>query len=196
MKDDLSALLARIRQGDENAFDVLCQQYRNLIDGTVRRFLPSFEQDRGTEAELYTEEDLRQYATIALYRASTTYAPETKGQKVSFGLYAKICVQNALISQLRKQKTEKRRREAARRSGRAEKREEDPLQQIVSGEDLDVLMTRIGGILSGYEKRIFEAYITGKSIGEIAERLGKDKKSVSNAVYRMKTKVKGLLKNQ
>ena len=46
------------------------------------------------------------------------------------------------------------------------------------------------------EKRIFEAYITGKSIGEIAERLGKDKKSVSNAVYRMKAKVKGLLKNQ
>jgi len=196
LKDDLSALLARIRQGDENAFDILCQQYRNLIDGTVRRFLPSFEQDGGAEAELYTREDLRQYATIALYRASTTYDPADKGEKVSFGLYAKICVQNALISQLRKQKTEKRRREAARQSGGADKRHEDPLQQIVSGEDVDELMARIGGILSGYEKRIFEAYITGKSIGEIAERLGKDKKSVSNAVYRMKAKVKGLLKNQ
>lgn len=196
MKDDLSALLARIRQGDENAFDILCQQYRNLIDSTVRRFLPSFEQDGGAEAELYTEEDLRQYATIALYRASTTYDPAVKGEKVSFGLYAKICIQNALISQLRKQKTEKRRKEAARRSGRVDKRSEDPLQQIVSGEDVGVLMARISGILSGYEKRIFEAYITGKSIGEIAERLGKDKKSVSNAVYRMKAKVKGLLKNQ
>ena len=45
-------------------------------------------------------------------------------------------------------------------------------------------------------KEVFEYYIVGKSVTEIAERLGKDEKSVSNALYRMKVKVKGLLKNQ
>ena len=76
-----------------------------------------------------------------------------------------------------------------------EKRSEDPFQRIADAEGADALLAKIRSGLSGYERKIFEQYIDGKSVGEIAERLGKDNKSVSNALYRMKVKVKGLLKN-
>jgi RNA polymerase sporulation-specific sigma factor len=70
----------------------------------------------------------------------------------------------------------------------------DPLYRIVSEEGMRDILTEFRSALSGYEKEVFEYYIVGKSVTEIAERLGKDEKSVSNALYRMKVKIRGLLK--
>ncbi|MBQ4354276.1 MAG: sigma-70 family RNA polymerase sigma factor [Clostridia bacterium] len=192
--EDLPILLEKIRCGDELAFNLLCSTYQNLTEKAANRFLPSF---RGVEGgELYGRDDLLQYARIALYRAACTYRPDDEGKNVSFGLYAKICINNALISQLRKFKSECRRMQAVRRQKRTEKRSADPLQQLAASEGAEELLAKIAEALSGYEKEIFDYYIDGKSVGEIAERLGRDEKSVSNALYRMKVKVRGLLKNQ
>ena len=72
---------------------------------------------------------------------------------------------------------------------------EDSLYRIVSDEGMNETLETFRSALSGYEKEVFEYYIVGKSVTEIAERLGKDEKSVSNALYRMKVKIRGLLKN-
>lgn len=198
MVEDLASLLEKVRQGDEFAFDVLSREYKSVVDNAVRRFAPSFGIVNGNGSELYNEDDLRQYASIALYKAASTYDPEGKGKNVSFGLYTKICINNALISQLRKYKSEIRRREVALNAERTIKRtaSADPLVHLADHADATELLDRISVILSDYEKEIFDYYIEGKSVGEIAERLGKEEKSVSNALYRMKVKVKGLLKNQ
>jgi RNA polymerase sporulation-specific sigma factor len=45
------------------------------------------------------------------------------------------------------------------------------------------------------ERDVFDLYITGMSVEQIAGLLGRDRKSVSNALYRMKGKIKGLLQN-
>ena len=196
--DDLSSLLKLVKQGDESSFAILCEEYRNLTENAVRRFLPSFGEVENAKSDLYGADDLRQYAAIALYKAAVSYDEEGSGKKVSFGLYAKICINNAMISQLRKYRSELRRRDAAKQADRAEragKHSSDPFHQLTSREGADVLLEKIRESLSRYEKEIFEFYIDGKSVGEIAERLGKDNKSVSNALYRMKVKVKGLLKN-
>lgn len=194
MADDVNSLLAKICSGDEEAFGVLTAEYKALTEGAVRRFAPSFGIDDDRHSELYSEDDLRQHASLALYKAALSYDPDDKGKNVSFGLYAKICVNNALVSQLRKYKADLRRREAARNSQRSVKRSADPLAEIISVRETDELMRNIAEVLSDYEKEIFDYYIDGKSVGEIAERLGKEEKSVSNALYRMKVKVKGLLK--
>ena len=191
---EIADLLDLVKQGDESAFAELCEMYKNLTDGAVRRFLPSFSTSVTGESDLYGEDDLRQYAVIALYKAAVTYDSGGTGKKVSFGLYAKICVNNALISQLRKHKSQLRRIEAAKRAELTEKRVSDPFQRIAGAEGAEKLVLKIGEVLSDYEKEIFEYYIDGKSVREIAERLGKDEKSVSNALYRMKVKVRGLLK--
>ena len=193
---DLSSLLRSVKLGDENSFALLCEEYKNLTENAVRRFLPSFSRAESSESDLYGADDLHQYAVLALYKAAVSYDEEGSGRNVSFGLYAKICINNAMISQLRKYKAELRRKDAAKKAGRAERRSSDPFQKLTESEGADALLGKIRECLSKYEKEIFEYYIDGKSVGEIAERLGRDEKSVSNALYRMKVKVRGLLKNQ
>ena len=175
-------LLASVRNGDEQAFRVLAERYSGLTESAVRRFAPSFSGTEGDAA--WGEDDLRQCAVLALYRAAVTYDPEGKGKEVRFGLYAKICVNNALISEVRKVRAEARRRDV-RRAGHAA-----PLR--VRRERPQVARIRRPKFL----KEVFERTIAGMSVEQIAELLGKDRKSVSNALYRMKVKIKGLLRNQ
>ncbi len=115
-------------------------------------------------------------------------------KNVSFGFYARVCVNNALISALRKYNAEKKRQRRVRE--KTEAASTDPLTCIIGSENRRELMEKIIGSLSKFEKKVFNLYITGKSAHEIAEELHRDDKSVSNAIYRMKVKIKGLLKNQ
>ena len=48
--------------------------------------------------------------------------------------------------------------------------------------------------LSELEKQVFELHLTGMSYTEIAKVLGRDEKSTDNALQRMKTKIKKVLK--
>lgn len=197
MENDLKILLEQIRSGEETSFAALTEQYRGMTEAAVKRFAPSFGIGEADADGMYGEDDLRQEAMVALYRAALSYDTAEKGKDVSFGLYAKICINNALISALRKYKSEKKKREAAKNKSRsAAKNNPGPFEMIVSREDAASLLEKIREQLSGLERQVFDYYIVGKSAGEIAERLGRSEKSVSNALYRMKVKVKGLLKNQ
>ncbi len=197
MSDAMLELLDRIKQGDESAFAELAEEYSSMTESAVRRFAPSFGMAGHNSDCVVGEDDLRQCAYMALFRAASSYRPDAEGKSVSFGLYSKICVNNALISELRKYKSEQRRRDRLKESSvRSGKKTSDPLSRIVSSENASELLSLIDLNLSVFEKEVFDNYIVGKSVGEIAERLGKDEKSVSNALYRMKVKIKGLLKNQ
>ena len=48
-------------------------------------------------------------------------------------------------------------------------------------------------MLSPYEKKVFELYVAGMSVKEIAHELGKSEKSSANAVFRIKSKIKQCL---
>lgn len=199
MKNDLRGLLADVCRGEKNAFELLVERYRVLTEGMVRRFSPSFGiSGDGSGDGAFDIDDLRQCAAMALYRAAETYRPDDEGKNVSFGLYAKICINNAMISELRKYRRSKERAtelskvENKRESGRVT--ETDILYRIASDEGAKEVLKSFRAVLSPYEKEIFEHYIVGKSVTEIAERLGRNEKSVSNALYRMKVKIRGLLK--
>jgi len=190
VKRDVKELLLRIRQGSEAEFTALAEQYAPLLDSMAGKYAASLGED-GKESVF---PDFRQEAGLALYRASLTY--DTEQTDVSFGLYAKICVRNALVSSLRSIKKERR------TNGKAFARElheekiavsRDPLARMIAREETAILREKMGSVLSRYEKRVFELYIAGKSIGEIAREEGKPVKSVNNAVYRIRTKLKGLL---
>lgn len=211
MENELRELLDRVRLGESGAFESLAERYLNLTESAVRRFAPSFGISREGSDSTYDLDDLRQNAAMALYRAAETYRPNDEGQKVSFGLYAKVCVSNALISELRKyrrrSKTKTRRVRTATSESSTDGHEAghrrrgciaegDPIYRLVSEEELRDTLERFRSGLSPYEREVFEDHIVGKSVVEIAERLGRNEKSVSNALYRMKVKVRGLLKDQ
>ena len=91
-------LTERVREGDESAYGILADRYRPMTESAVRRFELSFA-ELG-DSSVWGEDDLRQCAALALYRAAMTYDPGGEGRKVRFGLYAKICVNNALLTDL------------------------------------------------------------------------------------------------
>jgi RNA polymerase sporulation-specific sigma factor len=50
--------------------------------------------------------------------------------------------------------------------------------------------------LSNYEYKIWRLYLSGFSTSEIANQLNTDSKSVSNAIYRIRVKLKTSINNQ
>jgi len=180
-----------------DAFGKLCKQYNNLLDSMVRRFAPSlgigFHGDISPHLGIGIEE-LRQDAVMALYKAACAYIPseEGKGANVSFGLYAKICIRNAMISQVRRAERMQKKRIAGTKEIEDKTRFSLPEDAFEAGETMRLIQS----CLSPYEKTILPLYITGKPPREIAVQLGKSEKSVSNAIYRIKVKIRGLLERK
>lgn len=190
LEEELLALLAAVAAGDEDAFSQLSEQYAPLVRSMSARFAPSFA--ALPENAAIGTQDLEQEARFALYRAALTYDRAQTG--VRFGLYAKICIRNSLVSLLRRSSS---RRRTGKRSPEVEHavRAPDPLI-LAAADDASLRLTeRISQVLSPYEKNIFEQYISGRSVKCISLSVGKSEKSVHNALYRIRVKIKGLLEN-
>ena len=201
MENELNALVERTKEGDDVAFGLLCEKYAALIESTVKRFLPSLGIMNGVpqnEAAADADET-KQDVIMALYKAARTYDADGAGIKVSFGLYAKICMNNAMITKVRKYKRTLKRLEKSAGVISTEKQhrrfEADTASQKLEFDMLSESLKNAVKSLSDYERKVFDLYIDGKSTGEIASELNRPEKSVSNACYRVKTKIKGLLKN-
>jgi RNA polymerase sporulation-specific sigma factor len=188
LREQLRNLLEAVVQGDQGAFERLSELYTPLIRSMSARFIESLSAQN--DAGLIDVQDLEQEARLALFRAVNSY--NRKQQDVSFGLYAKICIRNAFISQLRKAKTSRARKEKANRH--VPRQAEDPLLSVISEEEAVSLKGKIRQVLSSYENEIFEQYISGRPVRDIADSVGRPEKSVSNAVYRIRVKIRGLLK--
>ena len=173
-------LINAARAGDESAFEALLEAYEPLIDSMSRSFA-------NVEDDSESGEDLRQEACIALYRAVQSY--DSTQVEVSFGLYAKMCVRNRLISYTRKL----RRRESVLPLEERIKTEEDVAQGVVAEEAYMELYRRIEEVLSPYESHVWWLYLSGQTTGAIAAKLGKDERSVQNAIYRIRKKLRAAL---
>lgn len=197
---EVNALVERIQNGDEGAFALLCEKYTALTESAVRRFLPSLGVENGVPLNetAADPDEVRQDAIMALYKAAMTYDVHGTGQKVSFGLYAKICINNAMITKVRKYK--RRRRKLERNVSMAPQKHHrqfaaDVPWQGMGPDALSEALKNAVESLSPYERKVFQLYIDGKSTGEMASELNRTEKSVSNACYRVKSKIKELLKN-
>ncbi len=170
-------LINAVREGNENAFEALLEAYEPLIDTMSRSFA-------NTAEDSESHEDLRQEACIALYKAVQTY--DVTQNEISFGLYAKLCVRNRLVSYTRKL----RRREPFLPLEERIKAQEDVTQGVVAEEAYMELYRRIEAVLSPYENHVWWLYLSGQTTGAIAAQLGKDERSVQNAVYRIRKKLR------
>ena len=69
---------------------------------------------------------------------------------------------------------------------------QSPERILLGKEDLATLLRRSDALLSPLERRIFAMSIGGKSGEEIAAALGKEAKSIHNALYRIRRKLSDL----
>jgi RNA polymerase sporulation-specific sigma factor len=183
MKNEQAAhldLINAARGGNESAFEALLEAYEPLIDKMSRAFV-------NAEDDSESREDLRQEACIAFYKAVQSY--DCEQQEVAFGLYAKLCVRNRLISYTRKN----HRHEVVLPLEDRIKTVEDVSARVVAEEAYMELYRRIEAVLSPYESHVWWLYLSGQTTGAIAASLGKDERSVQNAVYRIRKKLRSAL---
>ncbi len=157
------------------------QQYKPLLESTVARY------ERREISEL-NREDLWQEATVSFYQSILTY--DTEQSEVEFGLYAKICLHNGLVSRLRSLTL----RQEVPLSESLEHPASDPAAGILEQEGLEQLDAVIRSQLSEYEYRVWCLYVAGKSAADIGAITGREEKSVSNAIYRIRKKLRSALR--
>ena len=65
----------------------------------------------------------------------------------------------------------------------------DPVNQVISSEELRSLVGCLSSALSELESRVLSLYLDGYSYEQVGERLECDTKTVDNALQRVKRKV-------
>lgn len=173
-------LIAAVREGDEAAFAALLDLYAPLLTSLASAFRLGGQM---------RAEELMQEARYALYRAALSY----REGGVTFGLYAKICVRNALIAGSRRSSREEHPcslDDPSLDSGVIGEDSGDVLDALIHAEALEALWKRAARVQSSYEWRVFSAYVGGSSVEEIAAEIGRDAKSVRNALGRALAKLR------
>ena len=172
----ISELIVPAKQGSEAAFNEINDRYHNMLVSLVDKYFSDCKEQF---------EDLMQEATIALYDAVRTF--DIDQTKVTFGLYAKICVRNRLISFRRKMQTRKKAELARAKQPKSQGSSE---RRTFDNEQLSRLYRVYSEDLAPLERAVFPLYLQGQSYKDIALRLSIDEKSVGNAIYRMKRKLR------
>ena len=172
-----AALLALVREGDSGAFAKLEELYAPLLHTMKSRF-----SDGLCQADA---DEVGQETSIAFYRAAKSYK---ENPDVTFGLYARVCINNALVSLYRKRRSvpmlswEELDEESAGAT-------EEPILSVIGREEEQKALSRIQKALSPFENQIFSLYREGYRTPEIAKKVGRSEKSVSNAIFRMLRKL-------
>jgi len=187
-------LIALAKQGDRNAYERLVRRYQ----GFVRLKASSYFLAGGDS------EDLIQEGLVGLYKAIRDFRTDRES---SFRNFAELCITRQIITAV---KTATRNKHtplnqyvsfSSNPSGLTGDTEptldeilpgstvHDPINQVISSEELRALVTCISTALSELESRVLSLYLDGHSYEEVGRRLRCDAKTVDNALQRVKRKV-------
>ncbi len=190
--DDLY-LIALAKQGDATAYDRIVRRYY----GFVRLKASSYFLTGGDS------DDLIQEGLVGLYKAVRDFRSDRES---SFRNFAELCITRQIITAV---KTATRIKHtplnqyvsfSASPAGAGEGEPtldevipgptvHDPVNQVISSEELGALVTCLSSALSELESRVLSLYLDGRSYEEIGGRLSCDTKTVDNALQRVKRKV-------
>lgn len=171
-------LVKFIRLGNDKAFKCLYERYLPKMKTMAYSF-------QGLSLEI---EDLIQEAAIGFYTAINAYDEKSEA---SFSTFCYLCMRRMLIGLLKK---------ASRKKTIPESKivnldiiQNDlvlnPENIIIANEDFKALKNKIFNKLSLTEREVLFKYLGGYNYEEIAESLNIPKKSVDNALQRVKKKI-------
>jgi RNA polymerase sporulation-specific sigma factor len=190
--DDLY-LIALAKQGSTDALDRIVRRYY----GFVRLKASSYFLAGGDG------DDLVQEGLVGLYKAVRDFRSDRES---SFRNFAELCITRQIITAV---KTATRNKHsplnqyvsfstspAASTDGEPTLDEilpgptaHDPVNQVISSEELRSLVACLSTVLSELEARVLALYLDGHSYEAVGERLSCDTKTVDNALQRVKRKV-------
>ena len=187
-------LIALAKAGSPDAYDRLVRRYY----GFVRLKASSYFLAGGDS------DDLIQEGLVGLYKAIRDYRSDRES---SFRNFAELCITRQIITAV---KTATRNKHTplnqyvsfssspAGTGGETDATLDemiagspvhDPVNQVISSEELRALVGCISTSLSELESRVLSLYLDGRSYEEVGRRLDCDCKTVDNALQRVKRKV-------
>jgi RNA polymerase sporulation-specific sigma factor len=181
-------LIALAKQGDPTAYDRIVRRYY----GFVRLKASSYFLTGGDS------DDLIQEGLVGLYKAVRDFRTDRES---SFRNFAELCI-TAVKTATRNKHTPLNQyvsfSSSPAASGEGEPTLEeviagpgvhDPVNQVISSEELRALVACLSTVLSELESRVLSLYLDGWSYEQVGERLECDTKTVDNALQRVKRKV-------
>ena len=185
-------LIALAKQGEADAYDRIVRRYYGFVRLKASSYFLA-----GGDAD-----DLIQEGLVGLYKAVRDYRSDRES---SFRNFAELCITRQIITAV---KTATRNKHtplnqyvsfsASPASSDSEPTLDevlpgpaahDPVNQVISTEELHSLVACLSSVLSELESAVLSLYLDGHSYELIAERLECDTKTVDNALQRVKRKV-------
>jgi RNA polymerase sporulation-specific sigma factor len=186
-------LVARAKNGDSDATRRILTRYHYFVRLKANSYFLA-----GGDGD-----DLIQEGYIGLYKAIRDYE---YGRSTSFRSFAELCVTRQIITAIKTASRQKhlplntyvsfshspssadfdnRTLADVIPSGRTS----DPVQQVISSEEVVSLTDCLVRLLSPLESQVLKYYLEGNSYEAIAAHIGHDTKTVDNALQRIKRKV-------
>ncbi|HVL63946.1 MAG TPA: RNA polymerase sporulation sigma factor SigH [Actinomycetota bacterium] len=187
-------LVARTREGDERALEVLLARYRNFARSKARAYFLA-----GSE-----KEDVVQEGMIGLYKAIRDF---DLAQDTPFRAFAELCISRQILTAIKTANRHKHQPlntsvsldapvygsdEGSDRSvgeGLVAPQINDPAELVISAQEIEAIRDSMKGSLTELEGNVLALYMDGKSYEEIAGTLGNHVKSIDNALQRIKRKL-------
>lgn len=194
------ALIKKLHDGEEEIMDYLLDKYKNLVRKKARAmYLIGGDND-----------DLIQEGMIGLYKAINKYDPT---KETSFFNFADLCIGRQIYSAVtasnRKKHTPLNSYISLNSSAVGVASDDfsmlkvlntlstkNPEELVIDKENLNVIEYEIERSLSKFEKQVLRLYVSGIGYVEISEELGKNPKSIDNALQRIRTKLGAILKQR
>ena len=180
--DETKELILKAKDGNETALVSLLEAYKPLINSLSKKYSSMCENHPEWSDDFFEE------AQIAFYNAIVTY--DTANSSITFGAYAKTCIRNKLISFVRKLNAKKRQKAVLDTSCEVR----TPQDNVIWRELGEKLFAVAEKTLSPYEKKVLSLCYKGYRAREIAIHVGKSTKSVNNAIFRIRSKLKDTVK--
>ncbi len=184
---DENDLVEAARNGDSLAITMLVVKYHGFLDKYVGLL----------NIPVRYKDDYIQEGLIGLLKAVRTFDSE---RGFSFSTYAWRCIKNSIISEMRRNERNGSKNEISMDEIPGGVLEEflgvvatSPEDEYIDKESSAQLHDTIFSVLSTYESQVFGMYLAEIPYSLIASRLGKDVKSIDNAIQRIKNKLKKLV---
>ena len=193
MTDEKLSILGQ--NGDKNAVNELLTRYKSLINKISRSYFLV-----GGDIE-----DIIQEGMIGLYKAIMNYSND---KNASFKTFASTCIKNQIQSAIRVASSEKNKVLSTAMSFQEQNTDEDdeemeimlpstmpsPDDKVLEKENVKEIFEVIKKSLSDLEQKVLVLYLKGYNYNEISERMNISKKSIDNALSRIKNKLSFLKK--
>ena len=194
LPDDKLAALAQ--SGNLDAEEALLKKYKDAVRIKANMYYMA-----GAD-----EDDVIQEGMIGLMKAIRQYSPE---REASFGTFAGICITRQIISAIRSADRDKHKalntsvslsrpletgnEEVTLADTLSSGSGESPEEMLIFKDIVYYILHNGDNIFSEFEMNVLSEFIKGNDYEKIADKLGKNVKSVDNAMQRTRKKILGYL---